>query len=121
ILGAGVSWIVVPGLRTYGQFLLDELTASLIGEADARNKWGTLVGLHAVDLLPTLAVRFEYARLRPYLYSHRSPRNAYAHFGDVLGHPIGPNARDFLLTADLRPHPRIAVGALGAFTQRGRN
>ncbi len=122
LLGADVAWSALPGLRLYGQFLLDELVVGEIGEASWRNKWGVLAGVHLVGLpLDGLSLRAEYARLRPYLYSHRSGTTSFTHYNDLLGHPAGPNAQDVALFATYRPTARLEAGLNLAYTVRGRN
>lgn len=121
LLGFDVAWTALPGLRLYSQFMLDELVAGKIGRKSWVNKWGWLAGAHVVPRVPGLSVRAEYARLRPYLYSHGRPVNAYVHFNDILGHPAGPNAEDFALFVDYRPKQRIETALALAYTRRGRN
>ncbi len=120
LLGIDASWIPHPGVQLYGELILDELVVSELGDATWRNKWGVMAGAYATGLLPGLSARLEYARLRPYLYTHRSVNTAYLHYGDLLGHPAGPNAEDYSLFVRYRPHPRW-FGALNlAYTRTGR-
>lgn len=122
LLGAGLSWIALPGLYLYGQLLIDELRLSEIGNQWWANKWGWLAGFHLSDMLiDNLSLRLEYARLRPYLYSHRTPSAAYIHYADFLGHPAGPNARDVSAFMEYQPIERLHVALALAYTQRGRN
>ena len=120
LLGAGASWIPVNGLRVYGQVLLDEFIASKLFTSDWTSRWGLLAGFHAVPL-EQLSIRGEYARLRPYLYTHRSATTAYLHYLDQLGHPAGPNAVDYAIFVDYRPLPRWHGAMNLSFTRRGRN
>ncbi|HLT46774.1 MAG TPA: hypothetical protein VK002_06050 [Rubricoccaceae bacterium] len=145
LLGVGLAWTATPGLRVYGQFILDELKVSEFFNDWWGNKWAYLVGAHVVDPpLPGggrvhgLDLRIEYARLRPYLYAHRGLCNpntdpncppyaeqpagaAYVHYGDVLGHPAGPNASDLAVSARFRPDPDFAAALDFVYTRRGRN
>lgn len=121
LLGAGLAWVALPGLRFHTQLLLDELDISQIGKGWWGNKWGWLAGIDVALPLNNLSARFEYARLRPYLYSHRSPTAAYLHFDDLLGHPAGPNAQDVALFLDYQPTTRLRAALNLAYTQRGRN
>lgn len=144
LLGAGLTWRSPYDVRVYGQVLFDELKVSRFFDDWWGNKWAYLVGLHAVDPpLPGggrvrgLDLRLEYARLRPYLYSHRAvcpvsdvscppiedqPTGAaHVHYGDVLGHPAGPNASDLAFSAHYRPGPDIVVAADVVYTRLGRN
>jgi hypothetical protein len=122
LLGGGISWIVHPGWRFYSHILLDELVVGQIGNGWWGNKWAVLAGLHVVDHpFPNTSLRVEYARLRPYLYSHVTAHNAYVHHNDILGHPAGPNAEDIMLELTARPTLRTQVAVTAAFTFRGRN
>lgn len=122
LVGAGASWIVTPGVRVYGQFLLDELVVSEIGNEWWGNKWGWLAGVHLAQTgIDHLSARLEYARLRPYLYAHEFPPNAFVHYADGLGHPAGPNSLDAALLLDYRPPGRLQAELNAVFTRRGRN
>ena len=121
LLGLDLSWVARPSLQLYTQFMLDELVVSELGDATWRNKWGWLAGAHLVNWpLENLSLRLEYARLRPFLYSHRTGTTSYTHYNDLLGHPAGPNAQDIALFAAYQLTPRL-YGALSvAYTERGR-
>lgn len=122
MVGIGGSWITTPGFKVYGQFLLDELIVSEIGNEWWGNKWGWMLGAHLVNPgIEHLEARVEYARLRPYLYAHVYPPNAYAHYGDGLGHPAGPNSQDMSLFLDYQPPGRWQGGLVASYVQRGRN
>ena len=122
LLGLDASWTAMPGLQLYTQFLLDEFVLSEMFTDSWRNKWGWMAGLQAAGWpLSGLSMRLEYARLRPFLYSHRNPENAYLHYNDLFGHPAGPNAEDVALFLDYRPAPRWHAALDAAWTRRGRN
>ena len=123
LLGVGGSWIATPGLRLYGQFLLDELRVQDIGTESWANKWGWMVGTHAVlpGALRNLEARVEVARLRPYLYAHRTSTTAVINYADPLGHVAGANAYDVLASLDYRPAGRLQTALTVAYTLQGRN
>ena len=123
LLGAGAAWNAVPGLRLYGQFVLDEFSARRFTDDWWGNKWGYVVGFRAGDPfgLRDLDVQVEYARLRPYLYAHRSVSSALVHQNDGLGHPAGPNAWDVTARLHWRPLPTLVAALDVAYTRRGRN
>ncbi len=123
LVGAAASWVPTPGLKVYGQFLLDELRVTEIGSQWWANKWGWMLGAHWAEPLDAqgLTARFEFARLRPYLYSHRTNATAFVHYGDLLGHPAGPNSLDAALFLEYRPSGRFLASLNAAYTVRGRN
>jgi len=71
--------------------------------------------------VPGLMVRTEYTRIRPFVYTHYNVRNSYTHYLDLLGHPAGPNASDWMVEFDYRPMPRLAVAGTYTHTLRGRS
>lgn len=122
LLGVGGSWITPWDVKLYGQFILDELIVGEIGNQWWGNKWGWMIGAHAATTgIPHLSARAEFARLRPYLYAHVFPPNAYVHYGDGLGHPAGPNSIDTALFLDYRPPGRLEAELNLSYTRRGRN
>jgi len=121
LLGVGGAWTPVSGARLYGQFLLDELRVSRIGEEWWANKWGWKLGLHLAEPLPDLSARLEAARIRPYVYSHRSSATAFLHMDDTGGHPAGPNSIDVSLFLDYEPSGPWRALLNAAWTVRGRN
>ena len=128
LLGAGLAWQALPGLRLYGQGILDELTVSRIRDDYWGNKWAFIVGAEVSDpWIPGLGrirqfdVQAEYARLRPYLYSHFAVESSFVHHGDGLGHPAGPNASDASASVRYRPTRHLEAALDLAYTLRGRN
>ena len=122
LIGLGGAVRPADGVRAYGQVLLDEFAAAkFFGQDDFTSKWGLLAGVHAVDLVPGLEARAEYARLRPYLYGHRTESSAYVHYNDVLGHPIGPNADDAAVFLRYRPSAAVTAALDVSRTRRGRD
>ena len=127
LLGAGASWVATPGVQVYGQLLLDELRVENLFKDWWGNRWGVQLGLFLVDpgigktRLRDFDLRIEYTRQRPFLYSHRTEATSYLHYGDLLGHPAGPNTSDLAVSASYRPTPRVGAALDLAFTQRGRS
>lgn len=122
LLGVEGGWTLYPGIRVYGQFVLDELRISEIGNQWWGNKWGWMLGAHVVDPgIPHLDTRVEVTRLRPYLYSHVTRATAFTHMGDGLGHPAGPNSLDVSFFVDVDPPGRWRTHLQAAWTVRGRN
>ncbi len=122
LLGVGGAWTPVAGARLYGQFLLDELRVPEIGNQWWGNKWGWMMGLHLAEPgVSHLSVRTEVARLRPFLYGHRTPASAFTHMDDLLGHPAGPNSIDVSFFLDYEPPGRWNALLNAAWTVRGRN
>lgn len=128
MIGGDLAWRFADGYRVYGQGVLDELVAETFSEDAWTNKWAFVLGLELADPgIPGLGrlrdtdLRVEYARVRPYLYSHRDSLTGAVHYGDVLGHPAGPNASDLNVEARHRPFRDLELWADVSYTVRGRN
>ena len=122
LLGLGGSWRPLSGAAVYGQFVLDELRVPEIGNQWWANKWGWMLGLHVVEPgVPHLSARIEAARLRPYLYSHRTSASAFTHMSDVVTHPAGPNSIDLSVFLDYTPPGPWHALLHGSWTVHGRN
>ena len=116
----------VRGLEAYGTWLVDDLATSTLGDGDYGNKWG-LQGGAQVSLGATGVTAFgEYTRIEPYTYTHRFHEdgfffNSYAHNDFGLGHPIGPNADQWLAGVQawlpFRARGRVAA----RYRRQGRN
>jgi hypothetical protein len=63
----------------------------------------------------------EYARTRPYLYTHRNDINKYSHFSTGLGHWIGPNADDLFARLQYRLSKHFAMAARFELYRHGDN
>ncbi|MEO0559251.1 MAG: hypothetical protein AAF170_13825 [Bacteroidota bacterium] len=128
LLGVGLAWQALPGLRVYGQGILDELTVSRIRDNYWGNKWAFIAGAEISDpwipglgRIRQLDLQAEYARLRPYIYSHFTVESSFVHYGDGLGHPAGPNASDVSASLRYRPTAHTEAAVDLSYTVRGRN
>jgi len=124
MLGVGASWrpFFIDNTELYGQFVLDELRVSRIGDQWWANKWGGTLGLHVVEPgIPHLSVRVEAARLRPFLYSQRTSASAFLHMDDLVGHPAGPNSVDLSVFLDYEPPGPWRGHVTASWTVSGRN
>jgi len=65
----------------------------------APSKWSHLLGLQLNDILRTgrTDLRLEYADAHPVLYRHYLYTSGYTYEGRVLGHHVGPDARDIFI------------------------
>ncbi len=119
VMGGDIRWRPVPGLELYGEGLLDDFSVKKAGTGWYGDKWAVLLGARGAwaflggDWTATL----EYARIRPYVYSHKDSLTSYAHFVTVLGHPAGPNSEVWKAEVVYRPAWRWSV-AVGVESRR---
>ena len=117
----------LAGAEIYGTFLADDLSFSRIGETVGNNnKWAAQIGASVGGLVPGATLFGEYTRIEPYVYTHRfvadgSYFNSYTHNGFGLGHPLGPNADQWLAGASAWLPGNVRVRALARYARRGEN
>jgi hypothetical protein len=107
-------------------WLVDDLATATLGDGDYGNKWAIQTGLK-VALPKAGATLFgEYVRIEPYTYSHRFQEdgiyfNSYVHNGFGLGHPLGPNADQWLVGLNAWMPYRTRVRVSGRYVRKGEN
>ncbi|MBN2412754.1 hypothetical protein JXQ31_13785 [candidate division KSB1 bacterium] len=122
-MGLDVELKLIPNTKIYGELFIDDLTTGKLSSGFYGNKFAYLVGGHYVDMagIPNLDVRLEYARVRPYTYSHKFELNSYRHFITGLGHWIGPNADDLYLELAYRYSRRLKIFLYFEVLRHGAN
>jgi hypothetical protein len=93
------SWNFAKGYKIYGEFFLDDIFISRIGSKWYGNKFAYLGGIFITNplKLKNSELLFEYARVKPFVYTHHYPINVFKHFSTPLGYFTGPNAEDYYL------------------------
>ncbi|TVQ16468.1 MAG: hypothetical protein EA361_04110 [Bacteroidetes bacterium] len=133
-LGVFWRWIAGHRMAFYGQVYADDfhigdikydidtmlVYMGLRGErkydlhASFRHKFGLQKGMHWVDFLgiDNLDLQMEGNWIRPFVYSHYSadgsglrPASSYSHYSQSLGHPLGANLRELMVSLQYTPHP----------------
>jgi hypothetical protein len=122
-MGFDLEFFLIPNVKLYGEVFIDDLSTLKLGSGFHGNKTAFLTGGLWVDALtiPNLDVRLEYARTRPYLYTHRNDINKYSHFSTGLGHWIGPNADDLFARLQYRLSKHFAMAARFELYRHGDN
>lgn len=114
------------GVEATATWLVDDLATATLGDGDYGNKWAIQAGLKAT-LPRTGATLFgEYTRIEPYTYSHRFREdgvyfNGYTHNGLGLGHPLGPNADQWLAGVSVWLPFRARARLSGRYVRKGEN
>jgi hypothetical protein len=83
----------------YGEFFIDDITTTKLGTDWYGNKLAYQIGTFLVMPfgLRDVDARLEYTRIKPWVYTNRLLYNAYTHYGDVLGSPLGPNSDEIFI------------------------
>ena len=125
LLGLGGSLRVRKKLLLYGYGILDEMLVShlLAGDKCWCLKYGANAGMKAFFPLGNnlLFVQGELASVRPYTYSHDNPILAYGNLYQPLGHPLGANFYQALLTTSFIKEKKFTVTLTTSFSTYGQD
>lgn len=121
-LGLDFEFKAIPKTKLYCELFIDDLTTGKLGQDFYGNKYAYLLGMSHVDVLglANLDFRMEYARIRPFVYTHHDSVS-YAHFKTNLGHWIGPNADNLFLQLTFRHSRRLVFQGFYESLRRGAN
>ncbi|MES2268264.1 MAG: gliding motility protein RemB [Bacteroidota bacterium] len=98
LIGFTSKYKLTDGVTAYGQFSLDEFSASefFSNKGSSRNKYGWQLGLRGANLFGVTNLNYlvEANTVKPYTYSERSSILNYSANSESLAHPWGANFRE---------------------------
>jgi len=117
LYAADLSYRTGSGFQIYGEVAVDDITAPRIfGDRFTRpRKTGYTLGFYAPRVfgggrLSTLRAEYIFVDRRTYEATRPSvPELAYTHDGDIIGHPIGPNAKALYLRGEQSLNKRVSI------------
>jgi len=105
---------IPDNFRWYGEFLIDDMLSPWkIFTSDWGNKWALTSGMQyfGTCMRKDYTATIEYSRVEPWVYTHfYGGAENYAHFGQCLGMPLGPNSDAFVVALSAQVTPRNALG-----------
>jgi hypothetical protein len=109
------------GFKIYAELFIDDFTMAKNPFTYYGNKFAVLAGARWISPLglSRLDITGEYARIEPYVYTHRRPINVYQHYDQSLGHWLGPNSDDLTLQCQLLLTGNWRLRASAERTRRG--
>jgi hypothetical protein len=110
------------GAKFYGEFFIDDLSLEFPIGTYWGNKIAYLGGIYWAQPFGWRSgeLRFEYARVDPFVYTHDDSVNVYEQDGESLGARFGPNADRFTLQAAFQPHRDLRFASQFSFQRKGR-
>ena len=119
MLGADAAWRPLPGMRLYGELLIDDLHAKTSANPD---KVAFQLGIEGVGTIGRARLSWggEVTRLSRYVYTSYFGR-AYEAQGRPIGFPTGPDARRMSLRAAWDPGADWQIRGRLAQTDKGEN
>ncbi|UCE74822.1 MAG: hypothetical protein JSV56_03730, partial [Methanomassiliicoccales archaeon] len=112
-LGFDFEWRIVPGIKVFGEWFIDDITTTKLGSDWYGNKFAYQIGSFIVNplSLKDIDVLIEYSRIKPYVYSHSfQDYNKYKHYDTILGHHVGPNSDNTLFRLRKRFSKFLQIG-----------
>ena len=118
-----VELFPLDGYKLYGAWLIDDISIARMGSGWWGNEFGWQAGAYVANVfgLPAVDAVVEYARLEPFVYSHRVEGNDYSHNSVSLGHRLPPNADEWMVEGRWSASPWLHLRLLGAYRRHGRN
>ena len=114
LMGLNSSLKIIPELKLYTQFLLDEFKFEHIRARDGwwGNKYGFQFGAKGFDIFKINGLSYlaEFNTVRPFTYSHNSSISNYGQYNQPLSHPQGSNFNELVTMLVYKPN-RWAVAA----------
>ncbi len=112
-----------PGwrMKAYAELFIDDYTTSENPFTYYGNKWALLTGLSWVAPfgLSPADIRLEYARIEPFVYTHKDPVNPYTNYDFSLGHWLGPDSDGLSICAAWLFSRRLSASVAWEQTRRG--
>lgn len=123
LMGMDMKLIMSNSVSLYSELLIDDITTTKLGTDWYGNKLACQAGAYVVNplRLQDTDFRIEYTRLNPWVYSHRFPIDSFTNYGDVLGHPAGPNSDEVLVALRKRFTRRLHTGITFTRYRHGNN
>jgi hypothetical protein len=112
---------LINNLNLYSTIFIDEFSLSkfLKGNHD-RDQLGYTVGAQVYDLIiDNLSIRFEYTRIRPWVYSNFIQTQTYTNSSYLMGHYIGQNADQVFGQIDYYPLRGLTLSIWGEYIRQG--
>lgn len=114
----------LKNIEISGTFFLDENILSHLQEMNLfSNKTAYQMGVYWYSpfSISDLSLVAEYTKIRPYVYTHTNEKNSYTTYGELIGHNIGPNSDEILLSAAYNLNDWIRLKCDYQYIRSGEN
>jgi hypothetical protein len=123
-LGFDIEARPVDNVGFQAAIFIDDIDFGDLGgdtEKSNDNKFGYQAGAFWVNsfFIPNLEFKLEYTRLDPFVYSHRTNKSTYSHYGFSLGHALPPNSDELAVNLFYPITHRININLLYQFQRSG--
>ncbi|MCX6165694.1 MAG: hypothetical protein NTU73_12680 [Ignavibacteriae bacterium] len=120
LMGFDFEFNPVTNLGLQGTLLIDDINFSTLFKSDMTsndNKIGYQLGTVWTNAftIPDITLALEYTRLNPFVYSHRSNKDSYTHWGYSLGHALHPNSDEIAVKIHYNLTNRLKLNLLYQF------
>ena len=123
-LGFDIEVLPINNVGLQATIFIDDIDFRDLGGGSVKsndNKFGYQFGAFWTNsfFIPNLDFKFEYTRLDPFVYSHRTNKSTYSHYGFSLGHALPPNSDEIAINLFYPITNRINVNLLYQFQRSG--
>ncbi len=119
VVGIDFDWLLGPGVRLYGELMIDDIPNPFVLE---KTRLGLLGGLYLLDPFGTggTSLRLEYSGVTNGTYSFAPSSLEYARFGRSLGHWLGPDGDDLYVELTHQVNNSTTFQLSYAYTRHGQ-
>lgn len=127
LIGINAKAIPVKSVNMYGQFILNEFSASEFFSSNGywANKWGAQLGIKYYDAfsVPNLDLQLEGNAVRPFTYTSNVKMGGqiltnYSHYNQALAHPLGAAFRELVFNMRYQPVRRLKIDGRAMLVQQ---
>lgn len=124
LLGLDVEVVLLKNIALQSSLLMDDFNLESLGKNDKSsndNKFGWQIGTIWSNAfwLPNLTFAMEFTHLDPFVYSHRSNKNTFTHWGMSLGHALPPNSDEIAAKLVCNVSRRLRLDFLYQYQRSG--
>jgi hypothetical protein len=126
LLAIDAQFYPVKTLSLQGTWLIDDLNFETLGKSDKTgndNKFGFQAGIDWQDAftLKNLNLIYEYTRIDPFVYSHRSINNSYTNWNLPIGAALNPNSDEHAIKLKYDFNSRLNLSVTFKHQRSGMN
>lgn len=119
VMGMDFSYVPADGIHLYGELFLDDLSLRQLGDY-RHTKAAYIIGASVYpSFAKDVAIRAEYSRVNPFVYTHRFVTDSYTHYYTGLGSQLMPNSDRIKAAAEWTPLPGLDITLSGSLTRHG--
>ncbi|MFQ5453084.1 MAG: capsule assembly Wzi family protein, partial [Candidatus Zixiibacteriota bacterium] len=119
-LGFDFTFKPKPGIKFYGQFLVDDFQIDKKTQADQEpNQYGLIIGTHFIDVAPSFDIKLEYNRITNRTFNQILEHNRYQVNNRLISGAFGNDYDLILVTLNRWFNDHLTVSLVYSYMRQG--